>query len=208
MKIKWNTVFLSLACGSIIVFIKNELHSKEIEKQNQQNSILLEDIIKDMNSKDGSSSDTDENINLENSSTVVESIQLKTISNEELGELIVKGETVKLTSLLENGMDPNRECDSNDSNCVLYAALVGNVEILKILLDYGGNPNVKGDYISPLYAAIQGRNLPCVEILLEYGADPNLKFGEDGDIITPLSIASYLGFNEIAEVLVEAGATY
>ena len=119
MKNKWNTVFLSLLFGSIFIFIKNELQSKEIEKQNQQNSILLEDFITDMNRKNVSSLVTNENINLDNSSTVVESNQLETISNEELGKLIVKGEAVKLTSLLENGLDPNRGCDGNDSNCVV-----------------------------------------------------------------------------------------
>ncbi|CAF0769081.1 unnamed protein product [Adineta ricciae] len=79
------------------------------------------------------------------------------------------------------------------------AAVVGNIEILKLLIDNGVDVNLKdAKNFRPIhYAAWQGRT-EAVFILLRYGANVNEQ-SLNGD--TPLHLASQYGHLEIAQLL-------
>jgi peptidoglycan/LPS O-acetylase OafA/YrhL len=63
---------------------------------------------------------------------------------------------------------------------ITLAALVGNVDVTRALIDAGANPNaLGGDGRTPLHAAAFAGHLPIVELLLEADADP-AKRGPDG----------------------------
>ncbi len=94
----------------------------------------------------------------------------------------------------------------------LRLATAGNIEMMKVLLEAGANPNAadsKG--ITPLMAAVDerwGQNsdaqaLPKVKLLLEHGAMHDLAVNS----LTPLMVALWGGFVECAKVLVAHGAS-
>ncbi len=75
------------------------------------------------------------------------------------------------------------------------------LEILKLLLAFGSDPNQRGinDY-TPLHMAVAEHNLGAVELLLQAGADPRLRTRID-DCETPREMAEKAGLREIAELL-------
>lgn len=90
-----------------------------------------------------------------------------------------------------------------------------NIEIVKLLLDEGINPNttekrtyhemISYDYItSPLIMAVQKNELDLVKLLLKYGADPNQLVDDE----TPLmwAVKSYYPNLEIIKALLQSGA--
>ncbi|CAF2469000.1 unnamed protein product [Rotaria sp. Silwood2] len=101
---------------------------------------------------------------------------------------IVSPKKINVNFQDDNGMGPIHE-----------AAVGGNVEILKLLIDNGANVNLKDNKgLRPLhYAAWQGRSEP-VFILLRRGASVNEQ-SINGD--TPLHLASQYGHNDIVQLL-------
>lgn len=79
--------------------------------------------------------------------------------------------------------------------------------IASLLLEYGADPNVRTQLYqnTPLYFAIQSKNLPAVEALLLYDVNLNSEQGEAG---APLDLASRLGDTVLISTLKEAGATH
>lgn len=75
------------------------------------------------------------------------------------------------------------------------------VDILKLLLRFGADPNQRGinDY-TPLHMAVAERNLPALRLLLASGADPECRTRID-EYETPREMALNAGLLEIAEVL-------
>jgi ankyrin repeat protein len=72
------------------------------------------------------------------------------------------------------------------------------LEILKLLLAFGADPNQRGinDY-TPLHMAVSERNAVAVGVLLEAGADPRLRTRID-DYETPREMAERAGLDQIA----------
>jgi uncharacterized protein len=113
--------------------------------------------------------------------------------------------------LLEIGADPNPEDHSGFPP--LIAALSCSrsrpgsparndmLDILKLLLQFGADPNQRGinDY-TPLHMAVSERNLPTVELLLEAGADPRLRTRID-EYETPREMAEQAKLVQIAELV-------
>jgi ankyrin repeat protein len=79
------------------------------------------------------------------------------------------------------------------------------LDIMKLLLEFGADPNQRGinDY-TPLHMAVGERNLAAVRLLLEAGADPELRTRID-DHETAREMAVNAGLSEIAEVLGAGG---
>jgi ankyrin repeat protein len=116
-----------------------------------------------------------------------------------------------IRTLLEIGADPN--APANDGFPPLIAALScardvpgakrrsDVCEILKLLLEFGANPNQRGlnDYTS-LHMAVESRDARAVQILIEGGADPEIRTRID-DCQTPLEMAAGAGLEAIAELL-------
>ena len=75
------------------------------------------------------------------------------------------------------------------------------LEILKLLLAFGSDPNQHGvnDY-TPLHMAVAENNLGAVELLLKAGADPRPRTRID-DCESPREMAEQAGLREIAALL-------
>ena len=85
------------------------------------------------------------------------------------------------------------------------AALRGNIELVKLVLRTGTDPNLLGNSeMSPLSWAVEKKHKKIVTVLLKAGADPNLV---DKSRWTPLSRAVRGRDQEIVKVLIEAGAS-
>lgn len=126
--------------------------------------------------------------------------------------------------LLELGADPNKYEDTLDltgENVMITActSLYPSDKILKLLLDYGGDPNSvtkgitkNGEYSFPfrqtaLEAASRNGNIAKIKLLLNYGADVN--FTPDRDYDTdPLRDALYTEKMRAALCLLENGAKF
>ncbi|MBI2774776.1 ankyrin repeat domain-containing protein [Candidatus Dependentiae bacterium] len=74
-------------------------------------------------------------------------------------------------SLLKNGANPNHFISENRETLV-HAP--GSLEMLKLLIKYGGNVEALDDWnMTPLYSAVHYGELASVDLLLRNGADPN-----------------------------------
>src|SRR5215203_1269230 len=108
---------------------------------------------------------------------------------------------------VKRSLDRGARADSKDAEGVpalMAAALFGNTDCLKVLLDHGANPNA-GNAVgaTPLMWAIP--DLAKVRILLERGADVNARSANLDR--TPLLIAaSYPGTVEILKLFHGKGA--
>lgn len=112
-----------------------------------------------------------------------------------------------IKELLAHGADV-QAANAVGGNAVTAAAESGDVEVLGILLDHGGNPNSKvrigesNAEVSALMTAAQLGHLEFVRILLDRGADVNLTT-EHGNA---LSFAAFTGRQRVARLLLDRGA--
>ena len=91
--------------------------------------------------------------------------------------------------LLAEGANPNRAADEYGERALLHAVAAGDVELTRMLLDAGADPDLRGHGLTPLgLAALMGQ-ARIARMLLDAGADPDLK-GADGN--TPLYNAALL----------------
>jgi ankyrin repeat protein/serine/threonine protein kinase len=98
------------------------------------------------------------------------------------------------------------EKDENDNTLIhkVVKSKVNEQKIMKILLEYGANPNLKDvSGQTPLHLAIVDDKIEIVKLLLEYLVDYNLK---DNLGNTPLTLAIKKNRIEIVELLLQYGA--
>lgn len=134
------------------------------------------------------------------------------LSEEEIAELmqelervktpqdaIRKGDATKLKELLQAGAELTPDL-------LILAAVQGQTECMKVLLDSGMSPNAPDDKsVLPLHFCVKYGLAECVKLLLDAGADINMRNPNLLDF-TPLMLAAYYNRTECAELLVEAGA--
>lgn len=78
--------------------------------------------------------------------------------------------------LLLYGADVDAQCPPrfDRRRAIHFAALIGSVELTRMLLEAGASTGLAPDYsITPLNCAIQHDQPDVCRALLEYGADPN-----------------------------------
>ena len=108
-------------------------------------------------------------------------------------------ETIR--TMLENGADPN--ISAKCGTPLRTAAFAGNLEVVRLLLDYGADVNEdKPHSQTALKISCKNRNPTITMLLLERGADPNLrsKHGE-----TCLGFAERAGRADLVELFEKYG---
>ncbi|MFP3030404.1 MAG: ankyrin repeat domain-containing protein, partial [Wolbachia sp.] len=122
----------------------------------------------------------------------------------------------KLLTIVESGgfneakglIAQGANIDTNDKNgnTLLYsAAEIGDLNLVKLLLDNGANIEAKnGEYqATPLHGAVENYRIDVVKLLLNRGANVN---AEDKDNWTPLHYGADTNSLDIVKVLVDAHA--
>ncbi len=112
-----------------------------------------------------------------------------------------------LKLLLENGVSPSAVHPGSDGNLcqpIHYAAKLGSVEMVQLLLKHGADINAR-DYRrrTPLHYAVYGYSPEMVKLLLDKGAEVN---AVDSNNQTPFTAADS-GGGTIARLLKEHGGT-
>ena len=87
------------------------------------------------------------------------------------------------------------------------AAAAGHIEVVRLLLERGADPNQPEPGIAPyggaLHSAIGGRHLAVAKLLLEHGANPNAEVESSGNC---LSMAKFAGASkEMIELIASYG---
>ncbi|XP_051928654.1 ankyrin repeat and SOCS box protein 3 [Hippocampus zosterae] len=112
--------------------------------------------------------------------------------------------------LLENGADANLVCSEDWPQLPIHiAADFGHLSILRRLLSVTERACDRGEgLVSPLYLAIQSRQLPTMELLLAEGFSPDAQNCDSLlNVHSPLSFALKCNKREAARMLLAAGAT-
>ena len=105
-------------------------------------------------------------------------------------------------------LDPTcvNDRDGRGRTPLYLAALVDQPDILTLILQKGGDPNIGASWkgnARPLHVASRNAHTEIVRRLIEAGAKVNIK-DDDGD--TPLLLAARSGSAEVVQLLIEAGA--
>ena len=77
--------------------------------------------------------------------------------------------------LLEGGFPPDLAEHEMPGSALRYACSRGHVEVVRLLLQFGADPNLAGAGSSPLILACRQGSLAIVEMLLAAGADPQAR---------------------------------
>ena len=108
-------------------------------------------------------------------------------------------------ALIAAGADPNAG-DNTRITPLHRASWSGNLEVAEVLLGHGADPNAEDENgMTPLTRAVPQGNVELVNALLAAGADVNTVDGRLG--CSALHMASLLGYADISEVLIQAGAS-
>jgi ankyrin repeat protein len=103
----------------------------------------------------------------------------------------------------------NRMADDRSGTALVHAAGRGNLEVVRLLLERGADPNLPEEGNAPhgraLYSAVYGRHVAVVKLLLEHGANPNQEVESSADAPSIAIMNSDLG---IIELLASHGATW
>jgi ankyrin repeat protein len=92
------------------------------------------------------------------------------------------------------------------------AAHFGHVEVMRLLIDHGADVNRRATHriaVTPLHAALFGRQVAAALLLIERGADVTLARGGSGwkrAGWTPLHYAAGMGFGTLVQPLLDRGA--
>jgi hypothetical protein len=123
---------------------------------------------------------------------------------------LILGRAGTVKRLIEGGEGPNQVFE-NDLDPLFLAmttpAGTGYVETVRELLAGGANPNsaVEGGW-SPLLIAVTEGSPDFVRSLLEAGADPTATYVQDGQDITPITLARQKNNQEIVDIFDSWGA--
>ncbi len=86
------------------------------------------------------------------------------------------GDLARIRALVEGNPDPARRLDSGRRNPLTYAARGGHLEVVRVLLAHGADPNMPEE-LAPrghaLWMACASGRADIAEVLLHYGANPN-----------------------------------
>lgn len=127
----------------------------------------------------------------------------------ELLSLIIGGHTNEAISLIRAGAPINKAAVQG-TTALYLAAVQGETEIARYLLEQGADPNLESKGVSegtPLCAAAAWGRTDIVKVLLDHGANPNqVERKDEGGGMTALKWARDNHHQETAQLLIEHGA--
>lgn len=125
----------------------------------------------------------------------------------ELTNAAGEGNVDKVKKLLREGANPNAGVYEHLSP--IYAAVENHrIEVVRLLLDNGVSANSYEELLWwPLPSAVYHHDTEMVNLLLSRGADFTKEYPLDGRDRTPLNFAEDKGYDDIVELLDEAGAS-
>jgi ankyrin repeat protein len=107
--------------------------------------------------------------------------------------------------LLERDVSPDSRMGKNGNTPLMQAAADGDIRVIKILLEFGADPNaVNSNSENPLGFAITWQQPDAIRLLVAAGADVNSTV-DSGLGRTQLDIAELSEWDDCAEVLSELG---
>jgi ankyrin repeat protein len=111
-----------------------------------------------------------------------------------------------IVALLKAGADPNYIDPTNGMSPMLLSAKGNDLELLKLMLDHGGNPNLRNRDGDPatFLASLQHR-WENVKLLLDSGADINDHISDDQTLV--LLVADLDQWDQVPW-LIEKGANF
>jgi ankyrin repeat protein len=114
------------------------------------------------------------------------------------------GNINEVDKLLKQGVNPDAAVDNSGITALMQAARIGDVEIVKLLLNKGANVNAQaGMGTTALMNAAAIGNLEMAKTLIDKGADVNT---QDAQGLTALSHAKVAKKEEIVDLLKAHGA--
>jgi RNA polymerase sigma factor (sigma-70 family) len=129
-----------------------------------------------------------------------------------LHEAAAIGDTSRVAAALERHPE-HLDTDSPEGFTPLaLAAHFGHVEVMRLLIDHGADVNRRATHriaVTPLHAALFGRQVAAALLLIERGADVTLARGGSGwkrAGWTPLHYAAGMGFGTLVQPLLDRGA--
>jgi ankyrin repeat protein len=91
---------------------------------------------------------------------------------------------------LVNGISKYVSYYAGGGSLIKNVAIGGNIEIMRLLLERGANPNLPEEGIAPkghaLHSAALAGNIDMVKLLLEYGAFPNAPIESSADTLSAM----------------------
>ena len=128
--------------------------------------------------------------------------------SKDLMTAVGRGDTNKISDLLEQGADVNAT-GGYGNTALSMAAWEGQTTVVKALLDRGADVNLKDSngYTALMLAASDG-GTEIVQLLLDKGADVNARTGRNGDNLddSALMLAALHGHKDSVNVLLVRGA--
>lgn len=135
----------------------------------------------------------------------------------DIGEHRMQEAAQEIICLVKQGADPNAESTLCNLLALDWAATRGFGDTVRLLLNYGANPNLQND--ASLFSAIEFQRTSVetkkkvVRLLLENGADPNkirkckIIYSTDPHTETPLLLA-FKCSSDLCHLLFEYGADW
>ena len=124
-----------------------------------------------------------------------------------LHQIILRPNTVNISSILSDMLSSTiNDADAYGQTALCWAAIRGDVECTKLLLQHNANPNIipeKG--LTVLQSAAQSGSYACIELLLRAGAEVDFQGAAK---MTALQVAVVRYDNvEIVNLLIQYGVT-
>jgi RNA polymerase sigma factor (sigma-70 family) len=124
------------------------------------------------------------------------------------------GDTARVEALLGKHPEMLDSFSGEGFTALGLAAHFGHLDALRLLIERGGGVNVVSRHpigVTPLHAALFGRQVEAARILVENGADVNARRGGGPGVpragFTPLHYAAAYGFTDLIRSLLDRGAS-